>query len=112
MAIVVTAFEKSPDDGKGLARDNRVRWAPEEVGAPYDVRRLPFSAMKEPAHLALHPFGQIPSYEDGDLVLFESGAIALHIAERFGCLLPKDANARSRDHVDVRSAQHRRAPDH
>ncbi|MBR0881444.1 glutathione S-transferase [Bradyrhizobium japonicum] len=92
----ITAFENSPDRGKGQARDMRVRWALEEVGLPCDVRPVSFAAMKDPAHLALHPFGQIPTYEDGDLVLFESGAIVLHIAERHDGLLPKDANARSR----------------
>lgn len=96
MTPTITAFESSPDRGRGLARDMRVRWAFEEVGQPYDVRLLSFSAMKQPAHLAIHPFGQIPSYEDGDLVLFESGAIVLHIAERYAGLLPKDANARVR----------------
>ncbi|MET4172040.1 glutathione S-transferase [Bradyrhizobium sp. LA6.1] len=92
----ITAFENSPDRGKGQARDMRVRWALEEVGLPYDVRLVSFAAMKDPAHLALHPFGQIPTYEDGDLALFESGAIVLQIAERHDGLLPKDANARSR----------------
>jgi glutathione S-transferase len=96
MTITITAFEQSPDRGKGLARDMRVRWALEEVGQPYDVRLLSFSAMKEPAHRALHPFGQIPTYEEGDLVLFESGAIVFHIAERHAGLLPDDANARAR----------------
>lgn len=96
MTITITAFERSPDRGKGLARDMRVRWALEEVGQPYDVRLLSFKAMKEPAHLALHPFGQIPTYEEGDLALFESGAIVLHIAERHAGLLPEDANARAR----------------
>jgi len=93
---IITAFERSPDDGKGLARDMRVRWALEEVGQPYDVRLLSFKAMKEPAHLALHPFGQIPTYEEGDLSLFESGAIVFHIAERHAGLLPEDAKARAR----------------
>ena len=92
----ITAFERSPDRGRGLARDMRVRWALEEVGQPYDVRLLSFAAMKEPAHRALHPFGQIPTYEEGDLTLFESGGIVLHIAERHAGLLPRDANARSR----------------
>ncbi|HET7308019.1 MAG TPA: glutathione S-transferase family protein [Gammaproteobacteria bacterium] len=92
----ITAFEHSPDGGKGLARDSRVRWALEEVGQPYEVRLLSFRAMKEPAHLALQPFGQIPTYEEGDLVLFETGAIVLHIAERHAGLLPNDANARAR----------------
>jgi glutathione S-transferase len=96
MTPTITAFESSPDRGKGLARDMRVRWALEEVGQPYDVRLLSFEAMRQPAHLALHPFGQIPTYEDGDLALFESGAIVLHIAERHGGLLPDDANGRSR----------------
>ena len=96
MTITITAFERSPDGGKGLARDTRVRWALEEVGQPYEVRPVSFAAMKAPAHLALHPFGQIPTYEDGDLVLFESGAIVLHIAERHAGLLPDDANARAR----------------
>jgi glutathione S-transferase len=96
MKPTITAFEQSPDRGRGLARDMRVRWALEEVGQPYDVRLLSFGAMKEPAHLALHPFGQIPTYEDGDLALFESGAIVLHIAERHAGLLPADANRRAR----------------
>jgi len=96
MSPTITAFEKSPDRGRGLARDMRVRWALEEVGQPYDVRLLSFAAMKEPAHRALHPFGQIPTYEEGDLTLFESGGIVLHIAERHAGLLPRDANARSR----------------
>ena len=96
MTITITAFERSPDGGKGLARDTRVRWALEEVGQPYEVRLVSFRAMKEPAHLALHPFGQIPTYEEGDLTLFETGAIVFHIAERYAGLLPKDANARAR----------------
>ena len=92
----ITAFEQSPDRGQGLARDMRVRWALEEAGRPYDVRLLTFKAMKEPAHLALNPFGQIPTYEEDNLILFETGAIVLHIAERSGVLLPADANARAR----------------
>ncbi len=96
MTITITAFERSPDGGKGLARDTRVRWALEEVGQPYEVRLVSFRAMKEPAHLALHPFGQIPTYEEGDLTLFETGAIVFHIAERHAGLLPGDANARAR----------------
>ena len=93
---IITAFAQSPDRGKGLARDMRVRWALEEVGQPYEVRLLSFRAMKEPAHLALHPFGQIPTYEEGNLALFESGAIVFHIAERHVGLLPNDTNARAR----------------
>jgi glutathione S-transferase len=96
LPITITAFESSPDRGAGLARDMRVRWALEEVGQPYEVRLLSFAAMKEPAHLALNPFGQIPTYEEGDVALFETGAIILHIAERHPGLLPEDANARSR----------------
>jgi len=96
MTPTITAFERSPDGGRGQARDMRVRWALEEVGQPYDVRLVSFSAMKEPAHLALHPFGQIPTYEEGDLALFESGSIVFHIAERHAGLLPVDANARAR----------------
>jgi glutathione S-transferase len=96
MTPTITAFERSPDRGQGLARDMRVRWALEEVGQPYEVRLVSFGAMKEPAHRALHPFGQIPTYEEGDLVLFESGAIVFHLAERHAGLLPVDANARAR----------------
>src|SRR5437899_13093296 len=96
MTPTITAFERSPDRGRGQARDMRVRWALEEVGQPYDVRLVSFTEMKEPAHRALHPFGQIPTYEEGDLVLFESGAIVFHIAEHHAGLLPDDANARAR----------------
>jgi glutathione S-transferase len=96
MTPTITAFESSPDRGQGLAREMRVRWALEEVGQPYDVRLVSFRKMKEPAHLALHPFGQIPTYEEGDLALFESGAIVFHIAERHAGLLPIEANARAR----------------
>jgi len=96
MTATITAFERSPDRGKGLARDMRVRWALEEVGQPYEVRLLSFAEMKEPAHRARHPFGQIPTYEEGDLALFESGSIVFHIAQRHAGLLPDDANARAR----------------
>ena len=96
MTITITAFERSPDGGKGLARDTRVRWALEEVGQPYEVRLVSFKAMKEPAHLAVHPFGQIPTYEEGELALFETGAIVFHIAQHHAGLLPDDANARAR----------------
>ncbi|HEY1710268.1 MAG TPA: glutathione S-transferase family protein [Rhizomicrobium sp.] len=96
MTITITAFERSPDGGKGLARDTRVRWALEEAGLPYEVRLVSFAVMKEPAHLALHPFGQIPTYEEGDLALFETGAIVFHIAQHNARLLPADANARAR----------------
>jgi glutathione S-transferase len=96
MTPTITTFEHSPDRGKGLARDMRVRWALEEVGEPYEVRLVSFGAMKEPTHRALHPFGQIPTYEEGDLALFESGAIVFHIAEHHAGLLPEDASARAR----------------
>jgi glutathione S-transferase len=92
----ITAFERSPDRGRGLARDMRVRWALEEVGQPYDVRLVSFEAMKQPAHLFRNPFGQIPTFEEDGLTLFESGAIVLHIAERHVGLLPNDADARAR----------------
>jgi glutathione S-transferase len=96
MTPTITAFASSPDRGRGLARDMPVRWALEEVGQPYDVRLVSFAEMKQPAHLAIHPFGKIPTYQEGDLALFESGAIVLHIAERHSGLLPDEANARAR----------------
>lgn len=96
MTIIITAFEHSPDLGQGQARDMRVRWALEEVSQPYDVRLVSFRTMKQAAHMTLQPFGQIPTYEEGDLVLFESGAIVLHIAQRYPGLLPDDGNARAR----------------
>jgi glutathione S-transferase len=96
MKPTITAFEASPDRGRGLARDMRVRWALEEVGQPYDVRLVSFEAMKAPAHRALNPFGQIPTYEEDSLALFETGAIVLHIAEQHAGLLPSDPNARLR----------------
>jgi glutathione S-transferase len=96
MTPTITAFESSPDRGRGLARDMGVRWALDEVGQPYEVRLVSFGEMKEPAHLALQPFGQIPTYEAGDLVLFESGSIILHIAQSHAGLLPEDAHARVR----------------
>jgi glutathione S-transferase len=93
----ITAFERSPDRGRGLARDTRVRWALEEAGQPYDVQLQSFEALKQPAHLARNPFGQIPTYEEGDLVLFESGAILVQVAQRHpGTLLPEAADARAR----------------
>lgn len=96
MTITITAFERSPDGGRGLARDTRLRWALEEVGQPYEVRLVSFEAMKAPEHLRLHPFGQIPTYEEGDLVLFETGAIVLHLATRHAGLLPAEVDARAR----------------
>lgn len=96
MTPTLTAFKASPDRGRGLARDMRARWALEEVGLPYEVRLVTFAEMKAPAHLALHPFGQIPTYEEGDLAIFECGAIVLHIAQRQAGLLPEDPDARAR----------------
>lgn len=111
MTITITAFERSPDGGKGLARDTRVRWALEEVGLAYQVRLVSFRALKEPAHLRLHPFGQIPTYEEGDLALSETGAIVLHLAQHHAGLLPPDAARRARNRVDVRGGRHGRAAD-
>jgi glutathione S-transferase len=96
MTITITAFQRAPDGGKGLVRDMRVRWALEEVAQPYEVRLVSFSELEEPTHLAIHPFGEIPTYEEGDLSIFESGAIVFHIAERHAGLLPKDINSRAR----------------
>ena len=96
MSIVITAWDRSPDGGMGLARDTRVRWALEEVGQPYEVRLVGLRAKTEPAHLRLHPFGLVPTYEEGDLALFETGAIVFHIAEHHAGLFPDDANARAR----------------
>jgi len=96
MIPTITAFAQSPDRGRGLARDMRVRWALEEVGQKYYVRLVSFTEIKAPAHRALHPFGQIPTYEEGELALFETGSIIFHIGERHAGLLPEDANARAR----------------
>jgi glutathione S-transferase len=96
MTPIVTAFAVSPDRGQGLARDTRVRWALEEVNQHYEVRLLSFAEMKEPRHLALNPFGQLPTYEEADLALFETGSIVIHIADRHRGLLPEDPNARAR----------------
>jgi glutathione S-transferase len=96
MKPTITAFAQSPDRGRGLARDMRVRWAFEEVGQPYDVRLVTFAQMKEPPHLARNPFGQIPTYEEGDLTMFESGAIILRIADHHPALLPAHEEARAR----------------
>src|SRR3954447_21973027 len=111
MTVVITAFERSPDGGTGLARDTRVRWALEEVGQPYEVRLVSLQAKFEPAHLRLHPFGLIPTYEEGDLVLFETGAIVFHIAEHHAGLFPHDPQTRGGGLTRVFfPAHHRRAP--
>ncbi|MEZ5999821.1 glutathione S-transferase family protein [Hyphomonas sp.] len=96
MTITLTVFDRSPDGGRGLARDTRVRWALEEVGQPYEVRPVTFEDMKQPDHLDRNPFGQIPTYEEDGLVLFESGSILLHIAGKAPGLLPEDPQARAR----------------
>lgn len=105
MLPIITAFATSPDKGRGLARDMRVRWALEEVGQPYEVKLVSFAEMKQAEHLARHPFGQIPTYEDGDLVLFESAAIVLHLAETHEGLFPADADGRARAITWMFSAQ-------
>ena len=96
MTPTITAFACSPDEGRGLARDLRVRWAFEELGLPYDVELLTMEALKEPVHRRRNPFGSIPTYEAGALTLFESGAIVWHLAEQHKGLLPDDADARAR----------------
>ena len=96
MPITLTVFAASPDEGRGLARDMGVRWALEEAGLAYDVRTLSFAAMKQPAHRARQPFGQIPTYEEDGLILFESGAIILHIAQHHAGLLPDDPEGSAR----------------
>jgi glutathione S-transferase len=93
---VITAFADSPDEGQGLARDMRVRWALEEIGQPYDVRLVPMARLKDPSHLARNPFGQIPTYEDGDVTLFESGAIILDLVQRHAGLMPGGSEAQAR----------------
>ena len=96
MTPILTVFATSPDRGRGLARDMRVRWALEEVGQSCEIRPVSFAAMKDAPHRARNPFGQIPTWEEGGLVLFESGAIVLHIAEGRTGLLPQDPSARAR----------------
>src|SRR4051812_18168230 len=96
MKPTITAFKDSPDEGQGLARDMRVRWALEEVGQPYDVQLVTFEELENPAYLALQPFGQIPAFRVENLVVFETGAILLHIADQYGGLLPKEIKKRSK----------------
>jgi len=94
--ITVTAFAWVPPFAAGLVRDLRVRWALEEAGEPYEERLLQQGEQDGPEHRALQPFGQVPVYEEDGLVLFESGAIVLHVAERSEALLPREAGARAR----------------
>ena len=93
---IITAFDWVPPFAQGQVRDLRVRWAFEEVGQRYDVRYLSQGEQKAPPHRTRQPFGQVPTLEDGDLTLFESGAIVLHIAEAYPGLLPADRAARAR----------------
>jgi glutathione S-transferase len=93
---VVVGYNWAPDRGMGLVRDMRVRWALEEVGVAYDERHLDWGEQKAPEHRARNPFGQVPAYEEDGLVLFESGAIVLHIARRWPGLLPTDPAAQER----------------
>ena len=94
-AIKVSAYRWVPPFAQGLVRDLRVRWAMEEVGIPYEERLLDFRN-KPDGYRKLQPFGQVPTFEEDGLVLFETGAIVLHIAERSTLLLPPDPSARAR----------------
>lgn len=94
--IRMVAFKWVPPFAQGLVRDLRLRWALEEAGIPYDVRLIAHGEQDSPEYRRLQPFGQVPVFEEGDLVLFESGAIVLHIAERSEALLPNDSAARAR----------------
>src|SRR5271156_6072011 len=93
--ITISAFNNVPDFAKGLVRDVRVRWALEEVGLPYKTRLLGQGDQDNPNYRLLQPFGQVPIFEEDGLVLFESGAIVLHIGERSETLLPKEAGGRA-----------------
>ena len=95
-AIEISAFNWVPDFAKGLVRDMRLRWALEEAGIPYRVRRLDAMAERPQDYFQEQPFGQVPIFVEGDLHLFESGAILLHIGEKSGTLLPKDEIGRAR----------------
>ena len=94
--ITVSAFEWVPDFAKGQVRDLRVRWALEEAGLPYQTRLLVQGDQDKPEYRALQPFGQVPIMDDDGVVLFESGAILLHIAAKSEVLLPKDPLAQAR----------------
>jgi glutathione S-transferase len=100
MTIEITALKRVPETAKGLVRDIRVRWALEEAGLPYTVRKLDMRMdlrQDRPAdYLAESPFGQVPAYRDGDVAMFESGAIVLHIGEISEALLPRDPQGRAR----------------
>ena len=92
--LTLTTFDWVPELPRGLVRDLRVRWALEEAGLPYRVASVPFGDRK-PEHFAHQPFGQVPWLTDGDLSIFESGAILLHLGQRSDALIPADPRARS-----------------
>ena len=94
--ITITAFKWVPDFARGQVRDLRARWALEEAGLPYKTRLLEQGDQDKPQYRALQPFGQVPLLEEDGLVLFESGAIVLHIGARSESLLPSDPGARAR----------------
>ena len=94
--IRVTGFKWVPPFAQGLVRDLRVRWALEEAGLPYEEKLLGQGDQNSPEYRAIQPFGQVPVYEEGDLQLFESGSIVLHIAEKSPVLMPRDPAARAR----------------
>jgi glutathione S-transferase len=94
--ITISAFKWVPDFARGQVRDLRVRWALEEAGLPYRTRLLEQGDQDTPDYRTLQPFGQVPIFEEDGFVLFESGAIVLHIGERSETLLPKDTRARAR----------------
>jgi glutathione S-transferase len=94
--ITISAFKWVPDFARGQVRDLRVRWALEEAGLSYRTRLLEQGDQERPEYRALQPFGQVPIFEEDGFVLFESGAIVLHIGERSETLLPRDAGARAR----------------
>jgi glutathione S-transferase len=91
----LTTFRSVPPFAVGHVRDLRVRWALEEAGQPYDVRLIGFEDKESPAYRGEQPFAQVPVLRDGDLTLFETGAILLHLGERFPVLLPRDPSARA-----------------
>lgn len=94
--ITISAFRWVPEFARGQVRDLRARWALEEAGLPYKTRLLEQGDQDKPEYRALQPFGQVPILQEDGLVLFESGAIVLHVGERSEALLPKEAGARAR----------------
>ena len=92
--LVLTTYDWVPEPPRGYVRDLRVRWGLEEAGLPYRVESTPFRT-RGAEHFAHHPFGQVPWLTDGDLSIFESGAILLHLGERSDALMPKDPRGRS-----------------